>query len=123
MGRRLNTNEESRESIQKKESDIKRLRNEKIQLNQELDDADAEIKELEIENGLLRDKVSQIDSQTIEQKTLTTDLEDNEDTEHFIYEIKQKDSMIEEYSTRLKSQEQKILHLESLMEQERELKE
>ena len=123
MGLKLNSNEGSLESIQKKDSVIKSLRNEILELNQDLDDADAEIKELEIENGLLRDKVSQIDSQTIEQKTLTTDLEDNEDTEHFIYEIKQKDSMIEEYSTRLKSQEQKILHLESLMEQERELKE
>lgn len=106
----------------RKDSIIKSLKGEILELNQDLDTADAEIKELEIENKLLKDKFDQVDPTTIEPKS-SIPSESLLENEQIVYEIKQKDSLIDEYLIRLKSQEQKISHLEALMDQERELKE
>ena len=113
------------ESDDQKDQLIKSLRNEVDELNQDIDQADLELKELEIENNVLRERISELENTHFEapatsRAQINSAIEDNTQIE---YELKEKESEIEELNTRLVSQEQKISHLTDLMDQERQLKE
>ncbi len=120
------------ESLQKKianqEQLITSLKNEIHELSQDIDEADSELKEIEIENGVLRDRISELEAKgKIEPVIPVTSPEKisqlKDENTKLSYQLKEKDSALEESQSRLKSQEQKIEHLESLMEQERQLRE
>ena len=124
--------EDDSESIelktQKYDHLIKNLKDEILELNQDLDDADSELKELEIENGVLRDRISELEQRELSGPTKQTVASDNltelrEKNTKLAYELNEKESQLSETSARLTSQEQRIAHLESLMDQERQLKE
>ncbi len=116
------------ETIQRNETQIKNLKNEILELNQDMDDADAELKEIELENNVLREKIADLEEKgqvepvipTMAPQAITQIKEENT---KLVYELKEKDTKLEESLTRLKSQEQKISHIESLMDQERQLRE
>jgi chromosome segregation ATPase len=112
---------------QKKDNLIQTLKNEITELGQDIDNADEELKELELENSVLREKITELEGQTSINNSelrakLTTTTEIDEST-NLAYELKQNEEKLEEYEKRLQTQEQKILHLENLLDQERQLKE
>ena len=113
------------DSVVKKEAIIKSLRNEILELSQDLDDADSVLKEIQIENSALKEKVFELESkpETIPNSSESMASDSEDDKTELIFELKEKESVIEEYETRLQTQEKKISHLENLMNQERELKE
>ena len=107
---------------------INSLKSEISELNHDLDEADSELKELELENGVLRDRIAELEerdqievTETTVQPNSITQVKD-ENTK-LTYELKEKNTQLEELTVRIQSQEQKISHLENLMEQEHELKE
>ena len=81
-----------------------------------------------MENGVLRDRIAELEErdQIESPKTVVQSVSLNqvkEENTKLTYELKEKNDELEELTTRFQSQEQKISHLENLMDQEHELKE